>query len=217
MKLVTMHDSKSCAARLVGSSPTSGTIKSYSEKENLAYLVGLALGDGNLSNPNGRAVRLRITCDKKYPKLIERVIFLLQKLFPKNKIGVINRKDSCVDISCYSNKLEDILGWKAKEGSKIEQKISVPDWIKKDLNYIKPCLKGLIETDGSIYYDRNYLMVNFVTVVPTLADDFCLLIKKLDFICNRQITQPKIGLPKHTIRITRQAKNFVKLIGVDKR
>lgn len=217
MKLVNMHDSKSCAARFVGSSPTSGTLKSYSEKENLAYLIGLALGDGNLSNPNRRAVRLRITCDKKYPKLIKRVILLLKNLFPQNKISKVNRDDSCVDISCYSNKLEDLLGWKAKNGSKIRQKVSIPNWIKKDLNYAKTCLRGLIETDGSVYYDRNYLMINFVTVIPTLANDFSLLTKKLGFICNTQITQPKTGLPKYTIRITRQANNFIRLIGVDKK
>ena len=37
-----------------------------------AYVIGLAIGDGGLSNPNGRAVRLRITCDIKYPLLIEK-------------------------------------------------------------------------------------------------------------------------------------------------
>lgn len=35
-----------------------------------SYIVGLAIGYGNLSNPNGRATRLSITCDKKYPKFI---------------------------------------------------------------------------------------------------------------------------------------------------
>jgi hypothetical protein len=34
------------------------------------YVIGLAIGDGNLSNPNGRAVRLRIACDTKFPALI---------------------------------------------------------------------------------------------------------------------------------------------------
>jgi hypothetical protein len=38
-----------------------------------AYVIGLAIGGGNLSNPNGRAVRLRITCDTKYPALIARI------------------------------------------------------------------------------------------------------------------------------------------------
>jgi hypothetical protein len=37
-------------------------------KSYLAYLKEIALGDGNISNPNGRAFRMRITCDLKYPK-----------------------------------------------------------------------------------------------------------------------------------------------------
>lgn len=216
MKLANMHDSKSCAARFVGSSPTSGTLENYSQKEKLAYLIGLALGDGNLSNPNGRATRLRITCDKKYPKLIKKVTLLLQDLFPKNKVSLINRNDSCVDISCYSNKLEEILGWKAKSGPKSEQKVVIPNWIKNNPNYIKPCLRGLIETDGSVYLDRKYLMINFVTVIPSLANDFSLLVKKLGFICNIQINKPRVGLPKYTVRITRQAEKFTKSVGINK-
>lgn len=141
---------------------------------------------------------------------------LLQGLFPKNKIGVIKRNDSCLDISCYSNKLEGMLGWKAKNGSKIKQKVAIPSWIKKDVNYIKPCLRGLIETDGSIYQDHKYLMVNFVTVIPNLASDFVLLVQKLGYTCNTKINQPKIGLAKYTIRISRKTEDFIKLIGIDK-
>jgi hypothetical protein len=43
----------------------------HPDSELHAYVLGLAIGDGNLSNPNGRAVRLRITCDTKYPILIK--------------------------------------------------------------------------------------------------------------------------------------------------
>jgi hypothetical protein len=39
-----------------------------------AYVIGLAIGDGNLSNPNGRAIRLRISCDTNYPHLLEKNI-----------------------------------------------------------------------------------------------------------------------------------------------
>ena len=58
------------------------------DKNLQAYIIGLAIGDGNLSNPNGRAVRLRITCDNKYPGLIDRIARSLQKLLPKNKVGL---------------------------------------------------------------------------------------------------------------------------------
>jgi tRNA dimethylallyltransferase len=40
----------------------------------LAYVIGLAIGDGGITNPNGRAYRLRITCDKKYPRIIKTAI-----------------------------------------------------------------------------------------------------------------------------------------------
>ena len=43
------------------------------DKNTLAYIIGVAIGDGNLSNPNGRAVRLRVTCDTKYEFIIKQV------------------------------------------------------------------------------------------------------------------------------------------------
>jgi DNA-binding transcriptional regulator WhiA len=76
----------------------------------LAYFVGIALGDGNLSNPNKRAIRLRITCDKKYPVFIETITKLLTKIFPNNKVAIINN-DTYVNLSVYSNKLSKLLEW----------------------------------------------------------------------------------------------------------
>lgn len=37
----------------------------------LAYLIGVGIGDGNLSLMNGRSIRLRISCDTKYPHLVQ--------------------------------------------------------------------------------------------------------------------------------------------------
>lgn len=42
----------------------------HPDSELHAYVIGVAIGDGNLSNPNGRAVRLRVTWDTKYPALL---------------------------------------------------------------------------------------------------------------------------------------------------
>src|SRR5258708_4597734 len=123
---------------------------------NTAYVIGVAIGDGNLSNPNGRAVRLRITCDNKYPKLQTRILESLKELLPENKVSEYNRKKNCTDIYCYSNKLEDILGWKALSGPKYKQRVRVPSWIFNNPEWIKRCLRGLIETDGCVYVDRKY-------------------------------------------------------------
>jgi hypothetical protein len=146
-----------------------------------SYIIGLAIGDGNLSNPNNRATRLRITCDKRYPLLIKRIVISLKKLLPDNKIGIVNREKGCVDVSVYSNHLEKLLGWKAKNGPKSNQKVTVPNWVKRKKEYKINCLKGLIETDGSIYYDRGYKMVIFTTIIKELAKDVHNIIISLGF------------------------------------
>jgi hypothetical protein len=66
----------------------------------LAYIIGVSLGDGNLSRPNGRAIRLRITCDAAYPVISSEIIESLKKLFPKNKVSLVkNKKDTYFNIS----------------------------------------------------------------------------------------------------------------------
>lgn len=187
-----------------------------STQKKLAYLIGLAIGDGNLSNPNGRATRLRITCDVRYPNIIENVVQTLRDLFPDNKVAIVNRNDNCVDISCYSNKLEELLGWKARSGSKYQQKVSVPEWIMCDQEFSTLCLRGLFETDGSVYEDRGYRMVNFVTIIPQLSKNVIDMIVRLGFQPNLQTLTPKIGEIKFTIRISKRAHEFIETINLDK-
>jgi len=146
-----------------------------------SYIIGLAIGDGNLSNPSGRATRLRITCDKKYPLLLQRIVNLLQELLPNNKVSVVGRKENYVDVSVCSNHLEKIVGWQVGKGSKFTQKVSIPNWIKQNKKYKINCLKGLIETDGSIYFDRGYKMMMFITIIPELAKDVYEMIISLGF------------------------------------
>lgn len=183
-------------------------------KNILAYLTGAAVGDGNLSNPNGRAIRLRITCDSKYKNILQRIINSIKTLQPKNKVSIIKRKDNCIDVSCYSNKWPNLLGWQA--GSKYDQQIRIPDWIKTDDGYIKDCLRGLFETDGSVYKDRKYLMANFTTIIPGIAEDVCNLIASIGFKPNLQKILQKSGKYKYVIRVTKRAEEFIKQVGIDK-
>ena len=82
-------------------------------------------------------------------------------LLPGNRVAFIRKDDACLDVRCYSNHWEGLLGWRVGQGSKIAQDVKVPTWIKERRDYVIPCLRGLIETDGSIYVDRGYPMVMF--------------------------------------------------------
>lgn len=184
------------------------------KKIEIAYITGVALGDGNLSNPNGRAVRLRITCDLIYPKIIKKIIKNLKIVAPKNKVSTIKRKGNCLDISCYSNDWENILGWKV--GSKLKQSVSVPSWIKKEKEYAKVCLCGLIETDGSIYFDRGYKMINFVNHGGKLSNDVVYMIRLLGF--SPTINIINVGLKKkYTVRVAKNVDEFIKLLNIKKK
>ena len=191
--------------------------------ENFAYVAGVALGDGNLSNPNGRAVRLRVTCDNKYPKLIDRIKKSIKVLLPENQVSLVGRKRNCTDVSCYSNKWEKLLGWRADGGSKYKQKVSIPGWIKIKKIYKIACLKGLIETDGSVYIDRGYEMVIFKTIIPGLAKDVFELIKSLGFQPHIYKLKGNYDLehnfnrkPSYHVRISKRVREFLDLLQIKK-
>jgi len=184
-----------------------------------AYVIGIAIGDGNLSKPGPRAVRLRITCDKKYPKLLNRIVKSLKQLLPENRVGIVDR-ETLVDVSVYSNHLEGLLGWKANKGPKFIQKVRIPDWIKIDKSCTASCLKGLLETDGSVYLDRGYRMVIFSTINVELANDTLLLFQSLGYKPHLyRIKQKKnrYGFAfKYHVRLSKNVDSFTDLIGVDK-
>ena len=215
-KLVDEHDSKSCGLTAMWVRvPPRAPIHMLQDKENLSYIIGVALGDGNLSNPNGRATRLRITCDTKYKNILNRICLAIQNLLPRNKVSIIKRAKTFCDISCYSNKWEKWLGWTAKGGPKYKQNIAVPNWIIKNRKYSIACLRGLLETDGSIYDDRGYKMVNFVTIIPGLAENVVNIIKKLGFRANIYKIKSK-NSAKYTIRLSKNVGRFIQTIDFSK-
>lgn len=120
-------------------------------------------------------------------------------------MSVLNKK-TCSDISIYSNSLPQLLKWKV--GSKYSQKVSIPEWIKKNKIYTKECLKGLLQTDGSIYNDRGYKMINFVNTVPNLSYDVFKLISTLGYKPNLYKISQKNGKIKHTIRLSKNTEKI---------
>lgn len=178
-----------------------------------SYIIGVALGDGNLSNPNNRATRLRITCDNKYPQLIEHIKKTLMDLFPNNKVNLIDRI-TCKDISVYSNSLEEILGWKV--GSKDSQSATIPKYIMENKRQLKECLRGLFQTDGSIYIDRGYKMINFTNKTKVLCEDVYNSLKVLGFSpqIRKSVFKEKT---KYIVRLSKDQEKFISEINLWKK
>ncbi|MEK7462681.1 MAG: LAGLIDADG family homing endonuclease [Patescibacteria group bacterium] len=187
------------------------------DKCNLAYIIGIALGDGNLSRPNKRATRLRITCDTKYPLIINDIVRSLGTLFPKNKVSVNpGPKSTYSIISVYSNTLDTYMPWRVGHGSKYTQNAHVPDWVKCDPTFCLHCIRGLIQTDGSIYYDRGYKMLNFVNNTLDLAIDVKVMFETLGYAPRFYTARQSSGKPKYTVRLAKNVDQFIKKTNLHK-
>ena len=72
----------------------------------------------------------------------EKVKAMLSK--PKDKV--------CMPSEILSkNLIEFLISIGLKYGDKVVNKVGIPNWIKSDLTFLKACIRGLIDTDGSIY------------------------------------------------------------------
>ena len=121
-----------------------------------------------------------------------------------------------MNISVYSNKLAEYIPWAVGKGSKEEQGSRVPNWIHADEHYSKLCLKGLLQTDGSVYKDRGYTMVNFTNTNEILADDVMRMIERIGYQPRKYRALQKTGTYKYTIRLAKEVEQFIDQIKITK-
>lgn len=128
----------------------------YPEKSvKLAELVGIILGDGGIyENKEAGVYDIRIAGDsvKDRDYMLNYVKPLMDELFNINVKVYFFKNRRCVHLKFSSVRLVEFLkNIGLKSGNKIKTQVTIPDWIKNDLNFLSACLRGLIDTDGSIY------------------------------------------------------------------
>jgi len=139
---------------------SNGTLKCiriprYSKK--LAELVGIILGDGNIHSfkisKKVSSYMVRIAGDKRLDRdyLIRYVSGLFRDLFgvePK----IDERKTNEMLVIVHSKRIvEFFVSMGIKSGNKIKNQVTIPDWVFKKDDYLKACIRGLIDSDGCIY------------------------------------------------------------------
>jgi len=144
------------------------SIKIPKKDENLAEFVGLMLGDGNIYSNKKRGVyQIKVTnnsvTDKEY--IYNFVKPLIENLFGVNTYINFEKNRKGVNIRAGSmNLIKFLYSIGLKPGNKIKNNLDIPNWIKTKNNLLIPCIRGLFDTDGTVYYQtrqRKNLVIGF--------------------------------------------------------
>jgi len=167
--------------RSIGGKKSPGNTKSIVtplESKDLAEFYGIMLGDGNLTKIKGYKIgnyQIRIVGDSRNDRvyLENYVKILIEKLFSV-RVNVSKMKDAnALILVATSRELVDFLQIKGfKPGDKIRNLLDIPDWIKENKEFLKFCLRGLYDTDGSVYKltNQNSYQILFTNYNPVLLN-----------------------------------------------
>ncbi len=121
----------------------------------LAELIGIILGDGNIQQREvSSTYQLRIVGDSNKDKeyLINYVKPLVDSLFNVDSKIYKHNKFNELFVNVASKKVVEVLiSIGMQPGDKIKNQVTIPNWVYKNKSLLKACIRGLIDTDGSIY------------------------------------------------------------------
>lgn len=163
-----------------------------------AELVGLGFGDGGLTcgdKPNIMRFQLRgnLTEDKEHYDNYIIPLFnkeIMIPLFGRNVGIVFNKNKGFYGISVGSIKIEKYLNYLGIP-SGIKGELFIPKWIKNNRIYTISFLRGLLDTDGSIYCDKNHSIKNPVYHTK-IKLSICNTSKNLIYEVNKLLNKLKI-------------------------
>ena len=178
----------------------------------LAEFIGILIGDGSVNfYPHLRQYRVLISSnlDTDHEYVTKRIVPLIKKLWGKNP--GLHMRENITTIHCkfYS---KPIVTWLIQFGFPLKDKIKnidIPKRILKKRNLIKNCIRGIFDTDGSIFKKYgSYAQIGFRAYSPYLLRSLAKYLRKFGFT-------PSISEKEHYLFIHRQTeiKKFFKEIG----
>lgn len=119
----------------------------FEKTVDLAFLIGLSLGDGNIQK-FPRTERLLIALNSNNDKLIKYTAKIMSNVFDKKAISKKTKGVNCVRVWVYQKNISKRLN--IPSGNRSKSKKGIPNWIWRSKKYIIGCLKGLFEAEGSL-------------------------------------------------------------------
>jgi hypothetical protein len=145
----------------------------------LAEFLGIMLGDGGIG-PYQISISLNATTDADYVDFVVDVIIRLFDLIPSQT----TRKNACNIVVSSIGLIEFLCQKGLVRGNKVTHQVTLPSWIFQDPDFVKASLRGLMDTDGSIYGARH-------TIAETKYTHACL--------CFRNYSKPLLDAVYHNM------------------
>lgn len=180
--------------------------------EKLAEFVGIMLGDGSISKTNYTIyITLNRFIEKHYSKYVSNLIRELFKInphifYPRNKNTIQIRVNS-LELFNFLNEIGLVTGTKNKE---------IPSWIVEKRNLMMAAMRGLFDTDGSVYMTSKNCIMDYTITHKIMRKQAYLFLKELGvspFIaCERKINLTSLWKIKMLFKIigTSNLKNIIK-------
>lgn len=175
------------AMRLAGYSfVATRDIKIPRRSEQLAEFIGIILGDGSVSKYQV-CIFGRETTDSQYKFHIQK---LGKELFGLNGAISLRKGQDCWRVAYSSIRLVKFFNTQGlASGSKGKYQADFPDWIKNNQIYAIACVRGMFDTDGSVYLDRHRIggkdyfniSVAITSYIPTLLGSIGVALKNMGF------------------------------------
>src|SRR3989344_4604348 len=194
------------------------TIKIPKKDKYLAEFLGILFGDGNsyqlIKGTKIRVYSITITGDirkdlgyfKNFIRPLIKKLFGLDTRFKKLKSNGVQIIADGVNLI----KFLEIEGF--PPGDKIKNRLKVPKWIRKNKVLTIAFIRGLIDTDGSIFRmsnkDPNLLRISLTNYIPNLLDDVRKDLIKLGFHPSKIISNKHFFLSRK-----KDIKRYTQMIG----
>ena len=162
--------------------------KRYSKE--LAEFIGVMLGDGKISH-----FQVLVTLGNKELVYASHVCDLMEKLF-LGRPKIATRSTGYHDVYIGSVLLTTWLLSMGLVTNKVKYQVDVPNWIFSKKSYMKACLRGFFDTDGSIYKLRQGMQISFTNYSTPLLFALRKMLFELEYTPSR--------LSSHKVYLTRK-------------
>jgi hypothetical protein len=150
----------------------------------LAEFVGIMLGDGGITKSQV-TITLNRETDRDYVVFVRKMV---KELFGVDPSILKDKFSLAVDIVVSRVDLVDFcrsIGLKI--GNKIKQGADIPNWVKTNNNFMKSCIRGLVDTDGCFFTHKyiskgkfyKYKKIDFASCSKPLLNSVFVFLKNI--------------------------------------